>query len=137
MNPLVIKTFLTGLKKVFSNKYVLLTIAALFVLFLTRNKIKKIFIKRNEDKFDKEETEDFNQIAQQYRSASNPSGIEFLIDADGTDEEAIERLAYQTKGNFQQIADGYDAILDHPSADKTDHPRTLQSDHLRRSKVTT
>ena len=69
--------------------------------------------------------------------ASNPAGIEFLIDADGTDEEAIERLAYQTKGNFQQSADGYDAILDHPSADKTDHPRTPQSDHLRRSKVTT
>ncbi|NQY09821.1 MAG: hypothetical protein HRT71_09950 [Flavobacteriales bacterium] len=118
MNPLVIKTFLTGLKKVFSNKYVLLTIAALFVLFLTRNKIKKIFIKRNEDKFDKEETEDFNQIAQQYRSASNPSGIEFLIDADGTDEEAIERLAYQTKGNFQQIADGYNMKFDETLTDR-------------------
>ena len=58
-------------------------------------------------KFDKNEAQDVNQIAQQYRSAVNPSGISWMINIDGTDEAEIERLGYQSKGKLQPIADAY------------------------------
>jgi len=42
-------------------------------------------------RFNKNEGRDINQIAQQYRSAVNPSGISWIINVDGTDELEIEK----------------------------------------------
>ena len=94
-------------KKVVTNKYVIGIIVLVVVLLFSKKKIAALIQSYKEKKFDKNETKAANQLAQQYRSASNPSGISWMIDMDGTDEEQIDRLAYQSKGRFKPIADAY------------------------------
>jgi len=108
MNPIL----LLQAKKVLSNKYVIMTIVLIAVIFIARGGIKKFIQARNEKKFDKNETKDTNQLALQYRTASNPSGNNWMIDWDGTDEDAIEKLAYQTKGELNEVAAAYKLKFD-------------------------
>lgn len=103
MNPLVIKSA----TKIITNKYVLTTIIVLVAYLFLKGRIRKVIRKFREKSFDKNEAKDVNQIAQQYRAASNPSGISWMIDLDGTNEQAIDRLGYQTKGSFESITDAY------------------------------
>jgi hypothetical protein len=103
MNPLVIQT----VKKAVTNKYVMFTAIAIVVFLFFKKSIKSIIEKFKEGKFDKHETKQVNQIAQQYRSAANPSGIKWMIDVDGTNEKAVERLAYQTKDKLEPVATAY------------------------------
>lgn len=118
MNPKIAKGVAVGAKKVLSNKYVMIALVILVLLFFFRGRIRKMIRRRNEKKFDKNETQDVNQIAQQYRSASNPSGVSWMIDFDGTDEEAIDKLAYQSKNNFNAIANAYRQKFDETLTDR-------------------
>lgn len=104
MNP---KLITVTAKKVLGNKYIMIGIITLIVLFFLKGKIKRLIQNYNESQFDKNETTDVNQLAQQYRSASNPSGSSWMIDFDGTDEDAIEKLAFQTKDHFTDVASAY------------------------------
>lgn len=128
MNPIVMQQVATGAKKVFSNKYVLIVIAILVGYLFFRKKFRNYFKKKREAEFDRNEHKDVNQLAQQYRSASNPSGVSWMIDFDGTDEEAIERLAYQTKGVFSSVADAYKLKFDETLTDRMRNE--LSSDDL-------
>ena len=114
MNPLL----LLQAKKVLSNKYVIMTIVLIAVIFLARGGIKKFIKARNENKFNKNETKDANQLALQYRTASNPSGNSWMIDFDGTDEDSIEKLAYQTKGILKNVADAYKLKFEETLSDR-------------------
>lgn len=114
MNPLLLHTA----KKVITNKYVMTVAFALVAFLFLKGTIKKIFRKIRESRFDKNESQNTNQIAQQYRSASNPSGIKWMIDMDGTDEKAVERLAYQTKGKLEPVATAYNQKFDETLTDR-------------------
>lgn len=128
MNPIIMSQVATGAKKIFTNKYVVIAIIIVVVIFLAKGGIKKISKKIKEKKFDRDETKDVNQLAQQYRSASNPSGNNWMINWDGTDEDAIERLAYQTKGVLTQVADAYKLKFDETLTDRL--RKELDADEL-------
>ena len=117
MNP-VIMTAAAGAKKVFSNKYVIIAIIAIISLWLIKGGISKAVRYFKEKNFDKNEAKDVNQIAQQYRAASNPSGTSWMIDWDGTNEDQIEKLAYQTKGNLESVARVYKQKFDETLTDR-------------------
>ena len=76
-------------------------------MWVLKGGITKLIRAYKEKQFDKNEAKDYNQLAQQYRAAANPSGSDWMIDWDGTDEEAIERLGYQTKGHLASVAAVY------------------------------
>ena len=118
MNPKAVQVIATGAKKVFSNKYVLITLLVLIVLLIFRKRIKKVVRNRQEKKFDKKEARNVNQLAQQYRSASNPSGVSWMIDFDGTDEDLMMDLAIQSKGGYKLIADAYKQKFDESLTDR-------------------
>lgn len=118
MNPKIIKAAGVGAKKLLSNKYMRIILLILVILFFFRGRIRKMIRQRKERQFDNNETQDVNQIAQQYRSASNPSGVSWMIDFDGTDEEAIDKLAYQSKNNFSAIANAYRQKFDETLTDR-------------------
>ncbi len=107
MQKLIITKITQGTKKILSNKYVVIGIIVFITLFILRGGIRKIITRIREKKFNKNETKNVNQIAQQYRAASNPSGANWMINWDGTHEDQIEKLAYQTKGYLKPIADAY------------------------------
>ena len=118
MNPLLaIKAGQTA-KNVVSHKAFYIPVIILVLLLLSKKTVKAAIKQYKEKKFDKNETEDVNQIAQQYRSVSNPSGINFLIDADGSDEEGFKILAHRTKGNFKQVAEAYKLKFDETLTDR-------------------
>lgn len=118
MNPKLISVASSGAKKALSNKYVVIAIVAFIVLFFLKGRVKKAIRNYKEKKFDKNETADVNQLAQQYRSASNPSGVSWMIDFDGTDEDAIEKLAFQTKNHFNAVASAYKQKFDETLTDR-------------------
>jgi hypothetical protein len=118
MNPALAMKAAEGAKKVLSNKYVVIILVLIAAIFVLKGGIKKVANYIREKRFDKNETKDTNQLAQQYRAASNPSGVAWLIDMDGTDEDQIEKLAYQTKGNFKPIADTYRLKFDETLTDR-------------------
>lgn len=94
-------------KKVLSNKLVQIGIVVFLLFFIVRGGIRKIRAKIREKRFNRNEDKDVNQLAQQYRSASNPSGISWMIDIDGTDEDAIKLIARDTKGRLKDVASAY------------------------------
>lgn len=115
MNPLLIAQ---GAQKVFSNKR-LQQILLLIILFVVlRFVLRKVMKKIRQNKFDKNEAQDPNQLAQQYRAASNPSGTSWMIDWDGTAEKDIEILAHQTKGQTQTVANAYKLKFDESLSDR-------------------
>jgi pyruvate-formate lyase-activating enzyme len=107
MNPLLIAQAAQSTKSFFSNRKVQIVLLVIVLYFIFKKKIKRLIHNIKQRRFDKNEAQDVNQIAQQYRSAANPSGISWMINADGTDEREIERLGYQSKGKLQPIADAY------------------------------
>ncbi len=94
-------------KKAATNKYVIAIVLVVLLLLISKKAISKTVQKIRERKFDKNEAANVNQIAQQYRSVSNPSGISWMIDFDGTDTDQIDSLAHQSKRNFPEIAKAY------------------------------
>lgn len=118
MNPKAAQVIAAGAKKVLSNKYVLITLLVLIVLLILRKRIKKVVRNRQEKKFDKKEAKNVNQLAHQYRSASNPSGVSWMIDFDGTDEDLMMDLALQSKGGYKLIADAYKQKFDESLTDR-------------------
>ena len=107
MNPIVAANLAQKAKKIVTNKYVVIAVVIVISIFILRGGIKKLIKKFRENQFDKNETKDVNQIAQQIRAASNPSGFNWMIDWDGTDEDTLTILAHQTKGAFKEVADAY------------------------------
>ena len=103
MNPMLIAKG----GQLLTNKKVITAIVVIIVLLLLRGTIRRIIRKIRQRRFDRNEGKDVNQMAQQYRSAANPSGVSWMINMDGTNEETIEKLAYQTKGSLQAVADAY------------------------------
>lgn len=118
MNPVIVRKLASGTKSVLSNKYVLIGILAILALWFFKKRIKKTVKAFKEERFDSDETKDVNQLAQQYRSASNPSGFSWMIDWDGTNEDAIEKLAYQTKGAFERTSQAYKDKFDETLTDR-------------------
>ncbi len=107
MNPLLIAQATKTAGNILANKKVQLAILLIIAYVIFRKKINDLIYRWRQRKFNQNEGRDTNQIAQQYRSAANPSGVSWLINVDGTKEEEIERLGYQTKGQLQPIADAY------------------------------
>lgn len=118
MNPVVVQKLAKGAKSVLSNKYVLLGLLVIVLVLFFKNRIKRAFRAIKEESFDANETKDVNQIAQQYRSASNPSGFSWMIDFDGTDEDSIRNLAFQTKGAFERVSQAYNDKFDETLTDR-------------------
>ena len=118
MNPLIIAKSAQTAKSFFMNRKVQIVLLVIVGYFIFKNKIKKLIRKMRQRKFDKNEASDVNQLAQQYRSAANPSGISWLINTDGTDEEEIERLGYQSKNQLQPIADAYNLKFEESLTDR-------------------
>jgi hypothetical protein len=107
MNPIVLQKIAQGAKVIFTNKIVLMIILGLLIWLFLKKGIRKVVRKIRENQFDKNETQNPNILAQQYRSAANPSGNKWMIDWDGTDEDGIDRLAYQTRGRLESVTDAY------------------------------
>ena len=107
MNPVIIATVVKGLKSFFTNRTVLTVIAIIVIVLILKKKIKKGVRKYKEKQFDKNEFQDPNLLVQQYRSASNPSGINWLINTDGTEEAEILNLAYPTNGQKTAVSEAY------------------------------
>ena len=110
MNPAIAiaaKNAWEGTKKALSNKYVRIALILIALIFLFRRAIGSMIEKIRENIFNKKEHKDVNLLAQQYREALNPSGADWMIDFDGSDEPAIERLAYQTKGFLKEVSEAY------------------------------
>lgn len=127
MNPIVA----AQLKSFFSSKagkMTLLVILVMIVFFIAKGGITKFLRNRAEKKFDRDETKDVNQLALQYRTASNPSGNNWMIDWDGTNEDAIEKLAYQTKGVLDEVAAAYKLKYDETLSDRMS--KELDSEEL-------
>ncbi|TSE10340.1 hypothetical protein [Aquimarina algiphila] len=118
MNPLVIAQAAKATQSFLMNRKVQIAILIIILYFVFKKKIKKLIHRIRQRKFDKNEAQDVNQIAQQYRSASNPSGISWMINVDGTDEKEIERLGYQSKGKLQPIANAYRLKFDESLSDR-------------------
>lgn len=118
MNPKLVQAAAVGTKKVFSNKYVLIALIVIIGFWFFKGRIKRMMKNYRAKQFDKNETINANQLAQQYRSASNPSGVSWMIDFDGTDEDLIEKLAFQTKGGFDVVADAYHQKFDETLTDR-------------------
>ena len=118
MNPIVLAKVAQGAKKVLTNKYVIIAIVVIISFWLLKGGVKKAVRFFKEKQFDKNEAEDVNQIAQQYRAAANPSGLSWMIDWDGTNEEAVERLGYQTKGRLDSVARVYKQKFDETLTDR-------------------
>ena len=125
MTPLIVAN---GVKKVFSNKYVIIAIIVLVVFFVAKGGIQKFIRSRKEKEFNRNETKDVNQLALQYRTASNPSGNDWMINWDGTNEDAIEKLAYQTKGVLDEVAAAYKLKFDETLSDRMS--KELDSEEL-------
>lgn len=98
-----------GAKKVLSNKKVQLVLAAIIGVFLLKGGISKIRAYFNNKKFDKKSTEDPNRIALAFRNAANPSGANWMIDWDGTNEEEFNLLARRIKNQdiIKEVSDAY------------------------------
>lgn len=107
MNPLVIASVANGAKNILSNKKVQIVLLLLIGYLIFKKKINNAILKYRQNKFDKNEGDLINQLAQQYRGASNPSGISWMRDFDGTSDSEIEKLAHQTKGKLQLVANAY------------------------------
>lgn len=115
MIPIVIAS---GAKKIISNKKVQTVLVILILALVFRRTIRKLIRKWRERKFDANEGKNVNQLAQQYRSASNPSGVSWMINFDGTDENEIEKLGYQTKEKLQDVANAYKLKFDESLSDR-------------------
>lgn len=107
MNPIVIAQAAASAKSLFSNRKVQIAILIIIAYFIFKKKISALLHRMRQRKFDKNEARDVNQLAQQYRSAANPSGLSWMINMDGTNEKEIEHLGYQSKNQLQPIADAY------------------------------
>ncbi len=118
MNPIILQKVAQGAKTIFSNRIVLIVLAGLLAYLFLKKRIKKVVRKISENQFDKNETQNPNILAQQYRSAANPSGNKWMIDWDGTDEDAIDRLAYQTRGRLESVTDAYSQKFDETLTDR-------------------
>lgn len=116
MNPLLIAQ---GAKTVIQkNPKTIRTLLFILVLLIVFGVIRRWNKARKQRKFDKNEAQDPNQLAQQYRAASNPSGASWMINWDGTHEKEIEILAHQTKGQVQRVADVYRLKFDESLSDR-------------------
>lgn len=94
---------LNTIKKVLSDKRVVFVLIAIVVFFLLKKYIKKGIKKIKENKFDKQSHEDPNKLALNFRSAANPSGYNWMIDMDGTDEETMLDIGQRIKDlNLQE-----------------------------------
>ncbi len=107
MNPLILASLANGAKNILSNRKVQIAILVIILYWVFKKKIAKAIHRYRQNKFDKNEGDSINQLAQQYRAAANRSGISWLIDLDGTNTKEIEILAHQTKGRLQQVANAY------------------------------
>lgn len=61
---------------------------------------------------DSGKTVDKNTIARSFRNAMNPSGLGWMFDIDGTNEEAIYQAARDSAGIFDQVASVYSDIYE-------------------------
>ena len=118
MNPIITKVATQKVIRFLTSKTVLTIIAIVVVIFILRGGIKKWIRNKNQRAFEKKENTPPAQLAQQYRTAFNPSGVSWLINADGTNEEAIEKLAFQTKGQLDEVARAYKERFDELLTDR-------------------
>ncbi|WP_103071863.1 hypothetical protein [Aquimarina sediminis] len=107
MNPLLIAQATKSATSFFSNRKVQIVLLGIVLYFIFRRKIKRLIHNYRQRKFNRNEGRDINQIAQQYRSVANPSGISWMINFDGTRTSQLDALARETKGRLQPIADAY------------------------------
>lgn len=55
-------------------------------------------------------TDNIAQLAQEYRTAFNPSGIPFLMSVDFTSFEAVKVLAVKTRGIYNKVQEAYTVL---------------------------
>jgi len=117
MTPAIRKASKKAAKAVKNPKFVTAILVIVVVIFF-RKKLKNAIENFRRNRFDRNEGSDVNSIVQQYRSAVNPSGVSWLIDVDGTNEEEVLRLAEQSKGQFQEVARAYRAKFNESITDR-------------------
>jgi len=120
-----------GVGTALKNRKVQIVLAILIGLFLIKGGYKKIvrFIKNK--KFDKKSTEDPNRVALQFRNAANPSGTNWMIDFDGTNEEEFDKLARRIKNQdiIKEVSDAYQLKYDETLQERA--AKELDADELR------
>lgn len=134
--PVIISSILKKGGKALANKNVQKILLVLIGVFLLFGGIKKIRAAIRKRKFDKKSTEDPNRVALQFRQAANPSGANWMIDFDGTDEEQFERLARKVKSEqiLKEVSDAYalkyDETLQERAAKELDNEELQQFEDI-------
>lgn len=133
MHPAILaaKPVLNTGKKILGNRKVQLVLAVLLGLFLLKGGVSKIRKFFKNKKFDKKSTEDPNRVALQFRNAANPSGANWMIDFDGTNEEEFDKLARRIKNQdiIKEVSDAYRLKYDETLQERA--AKELDADELR------
>jgi hypothetical protein len=130
-NPVVVATAFKKGKKVLGNRKVQIVLAILIGYFLIKGGAKKVVRFFKNKKFDKKSTEDPNRVALQFRNAANPSGANWMIDFDGTNEEEFDKLARRIKNQdiIKEVSDAYRLKYDETLQERAS--KELDADELR------
>jgi hypothetical protein len=120
-----------GVGTALKNKKVQLVLAVLLGLFLLKGGVSKIKRYFKNKKFNKKSTEDPNRVALQFRNAANPSGANWMIDFDGTNEEEFDKLARRIKNQdiIKEVSDAYQLKYDETLQERA--AKELDADELR------
>ncbi len=134
MNPIIAigTTLFKGIGKGLKNKNVQIALAVILVIFLLKGGIKKVVRFFKNKKFDNKATEDPNRVALQLRNAANPSGVNWMIDWDGTNEAEFELLARRIKNQdiIKEVSDAYRLKYDETLQERA--AKELSTDELQR-----
>lgn len=125
------KGLLNTLKKILSDKRVVFILLGIVLFFLLKKYIKKGIKKIKENKFDKVSHEDPNKLALNFRNSANPSGYDWMIDFDGTDEESMLNIGQRIKDlNLQEdVSKAYRQKFDETLEDRVN--KELDGEDLR------
>ena len=83
----------------------------LVAAFLGVYALKQAIAKTNQDlALQNIGTDNYAQLAQEYRVAFNPSGTEFLMSLDFTNYEAIKVLAVKSRGVYSKVQEAYKVL---------------------------
>lgn len=134
--PIIFTSLAKGAGTILKNRKVQIFLAVILGIFLLRGGIRKIRAAIRKRKFDNQSTEDPNRVALQFRQAANPSGVNWMINFDGTNEKQFERLARKIKSEkiIKEVSDAYrlkyDETLQERAAKELDNNELQQFEDI-------